>query len=103
MAQKGSLVTHRLLGSFFDNVETLPAYLERILPDSAKAHLDHVFLPPSAGTSSLEQGLQRLQSSVVGTFEKDSDKVWQLGSEWSIPTAYDLHMGGSLAEVSRIE
>jgi hypothetical protein len=102
MAQKGSLVTHRLLGSFFDNVETLPAYLEKILPDGAKTHIDQVFVPPSSATSSLAAGLQRLQSSLVGLFSKGDDKAWQLGSEWSMPTAYDLRMGGSLSEVSII-
>jgi hypothetical protein len=100
MPAKRSLVTQRLLGSFFENLEPLPAYLERILPDNAKVHLDQVFVPPLNTTSSLAKGLERLQNSLVGSRINDGNYPWDLKTSWSVPTSEEVQMGGNLSEVS---
>lgn len=94
-------MTQRLLSKFFDHVETLPKYLERILPDHAKQHIEQTFTPlgSSSSSSCLASGLAWLQESLVGTCSKGhafDDDMW---SSWTIPTIQEVHTGGTISEV----
>jgi hypothetical protein len=99
MPSRGSLVTHRLLSKFYDNVESLPDYLKRILPDHAEARIEQAFNAPSTTSSGLAASLERLQRSQVGSrscslFE---EQTW---SDWDIPSTQEAFSGGSLSEVN---
>ncbi|UZJ56496.1 hypothetical protein CBS101457_005816 [Exobasidium rhododendri] len=99
-SKSGSVVTQRLLGKFYDHVETLPAYLVRILPSHAKTVVEQAFAPPLSGKASvvLAASLKKLSNSLVGSSSGGLNEAvgW---SEWSIPTTQDAASGGGMAEL----
>ena len=87
------LVTQRLLGRYYEVVEGLPAYLERILPAHARQPIQEAFEGP------ITADLAGLRESTVGIClqGRDPARAW---SKWCVPTPEDAQSGGTMAEVS---